>query len=314
MNSDFDVIGVGACSVDYIGLVNGYPKPDTKNKILQMHVEGGGPVATALVALSRLGCKTSYLGKLGTTPLAQAALQGFNDEHVDVSRVTGNDEDAGAAFAFILADQSLGQRTIWYSDEHVSRLAPEDLSRRFICSARCLILDQYEMSAAIQAAKWAKEAGVLVELDCEDPDASRVVELIQHTDVLIVPEYFALQVSDTTEAESAAEYLQKVGPKIVSVTQGKGGSVTIGDEGYFHQPIFEVETIDTTGCGDVFHGAFVYGLLQEWPLPSVAEFATAVSSLKSCKLGGRSGIPTFPEVASFLAARGSPSIKELLKT
>lgn len=312
MSADFDAVGVGSCAIDYIGLADGYPSPDTKNQLKGIQTDGGGPVGTAIVALARLGARVSYLGKLGTTPLAQTALQGFKSEGVDVSRVITTDKSAGPCFAFVLTDTVSKQRTIWYTDQEVAPLRPEEVPKDAVISARYLLVDEYEIGAATACAGWAKEAGTTVVLDAENPRKDGIGALLDLTDILIVPEAFALGYTGTSNCESAARALKRK-DNIVAVTMGRNGSYSLfGEGGQHHQPIFDVDTVDTTGCGDVFHGAFVYGLLQGWPVPIIAEFSTAVSSIKSRKPGGRSGIPGFAEVAQFLAERGSAGIKNVL--
>jgi len=61
-----------------------------------------------------------------------------------------------------------------------------------------------------------------------------------------------------------------------------------------------VKVVDTTGAGDVFHGAFIYGLLKKWSLKRIARFANACAAMKCRKLGGRAGIPALREVESFM--------------
>ncbi len=97
------------------------------------------------------------------------------------------------------------------------------------------------------------------------------------------------------------------------ITLGAEGSFSKTANESFHQPAFQVKAIDTTGCGDVFHGGFIYGLLQDWPLPEVAEFAGAVAALKCRRLGGRATTPTLKEVRGFLSERGSQKIREMIK-
>ena len=97
------------------------------------------------------------------------------------------------------------------------------------------------------------------------------------------------------------------------MTQGEKGCFCRNQQTVFHQPAFKVRNVvDTTGCGDVFHGAFIYGLLQNWSLRLSAEFACAVSSLKCRALGGRTGIPKLDEVKQFLRAEGSKEIRAII--
>ena len=91
------------------------------------------------------------------------------------------------------------------------------------------------------------------------------------------------------------------------------GMVTLGDQGgvcyakgeYFTYPAFEVDVVDTTGAGDVFHGAFIRGMLEGWELENAVEFASAVAAIKCTKLGGRAGIPDFESAIKFLKGRNS---------
>jgi len=307
----FDVIGLGACAVDFLGIVPSFPQPDTKNRMTEFIQQGGGPVATALVALARLGAKVSFVGKLGENELSRFVLDGFRKEGVDTSGVI-REKDAGPYFAFIVVEKENGQRTIWWSDQMVRGLRKEELSGEFITSGKILHLDEYDLPSAIQAATWAKEAGVKVVLDAETPQRRELADLLKLVDFLVVPEEFALGFSRYESVEKAADFLLQTGPLAVVITQGIKGSFACTSDRSFRQDIFEVPVVDTTGCGDVFHGGFIYGLLKNWPLEITVEFATAVSALKCEKLGGRTGCPTFPKVKEFLQKRGSEEIKELL--
>ena len=308
----FDVIGIGACAVDFLGIVSEFPRPDTKSQMRRLIRQGGGPAATALVALSRLGASVSYLGKLGSDELSRFALDDFIKEGVDVSHVI-KEEGTGPHFAFVVADEKSGQRTIWWTDEQVCEVKPDEINRECITSAKFLLVDEYQFEAALEAARLAKPGKVQVVLDAERPNRQGIEKIIQLTDILIVPEEFASGFSRSNELESSAQSLLNLGPSVVIITQGKEGSFCKTANSSFHQSAFQVEVVDTTGCGDVFHGAFIYGMLQGWPLKAVAEFASAVSALKCRKLGGRSGIPNLKEVRKFLFERGSSEIKGIIR-
>jgi len=310
-NKKFDVIGIGSCAVDYIGVVSSFPAPDTKTKMKKMACQGGGVVATALVTLARLGASVSYLGKLGDDALSQFAINEFMSEGVDISNII-REKGAGPYFAFITADEKTGQRTIWWTDQDVAHLKPDEISKEVIASSRFLHLDEYEFEAALYAARLAKETGTKVVLDAESPQNMFLGDLIKLTDVLIVPEEFALPFTGTTSAGDAAGKLAGYGPQVISITQGKRGSYYTSEKGLQHQDAFEVEVADSTGCGDVYHGAFIYGLLQEWPVEITAEFACAVAAAKCRKLGGRSGIPTLPQAREFLMEKGSERLRQFL--
>ncbi len=274
--------------------------------------QGGGPVATALVALSRLGVSVSYFGKLGSDELSRFVLEDFIKEGVDVSRVI-KEEGAGPHFAFVVADERSGQRTIWWTDEQVSQVKPEEIDREFIAQAKFLLVDEYQFEAALEAARLARQVGVQIVLDAERPNRQGIEKLIQLTDILIVPEEFAFGFGGSNELGSSVQSLLNLGPSVVVVTQGKKGSFCKTAEKSFHQSAFQVEVVDTTGCGDVFHGAFIYGMLKGWPLEVILEFSNAVAALNCRGLGGRGSAPALKEVEAFLLMKGSSKIKEVIK-
>jgi len=308
----FDVIGIGNCTVDFLGIIPSFPRPDTKNKIIRFIQQGGGPVATALVALSRLGAKVSFIGKLGDNEFSRFVINDFIQEKVDISGVI-KEEKAGPYLGFILIDKEKGSRTIYWTDQMVSPLRKEELSRDFITSSRILHFDEYNLPIAILAATWAKEEGIKTVLDAETPQKKELLPLIKLIDFLIVPEEFALGFSGKGNLKKAIEFFLKYGPEVVVITQGKKGSLTATKKKRFFQPTFNVPVVDTTGCGDVFHGGFIYGLLKNWPIEVISEFATAVASLKCEKLGGRAGCPSFQRVKDFLLSFGSERMKSFLE-
>ncbi len=308
----FDVIGVGACAVDYMGIVSRFPQPDTKNRMKEFIRQGGGPASTGLVALSRLGATVSYLGKLGDDELSRFALDAFLEDGVDISHVV-KEKGASPAFAFIITDEATGERTILWTDESVSLLRPDEMDGEFIASAKFLLLDEYGAQAALEAARLARQGKGQTVLDAENPDNREIEQLVRLTDVLIVPEEFALGFSGKKNVESAAEALLRFGPRIAVVTSGAKGAFCKTVDETFHQPAFQVKAVDTTGCGDVFHGGFIYGLLRDWPLKTVTEFASAVSALKCRALGGRTAAPTMDEMKEFLLERGSEAMKQTME-
>ncbi len=293
----FEVIGVGNCAADFLGIVPHYPSLDERLRMLELLRQGGGEVATALVTLSRLGVRTSFIGKIGDDEIGKFIVAEFEKEKVDTSRIV-MDKGGSSTFAFIIIDKESGKRTIlWH--KAVKPLKPEELDKEFVLSARILHLDQHEPEAAIEAAHWFKEASKTVVLDI-DAINSQLEKLVRLVDVLIGSEVFAKNFTKNSDYFEAAEKITSLGPKIVVITLGDRGCLCKSGEDAFIQPAFEVDVVDTTGCGDVFHGAFIYGLLQNWDLRKIATFSNAVAAMKCTKVGGRTGIPTRYEVDKFL--------------
>jgi sugar/nucleoside kinase (ribokinase family) len=127
-------------------------------------------------------------------------------------------------------------------------------------------------------------------------------EIIKMADICIVAMEFAVKYSQDTNVEHAAQILLDHGPSTVVITEGaKGSWVYTNDEEPFHQPAYKIhDVVDTTGAGDVYHGAFLLGYLQDGDLRRAAKFASAAAAMKCRSLGGRTGIPRLPELMSFL--------------
>jgi sulfofructose kinase len=298
----FDVVGVGINVIDYLFRVPRFPEPDTKSDATAVTTQGGGLTATAMVACVRLGLRTRYIGKFGGDEIGRMAREGLAAEALDLSdslQVT----DAPNRLCFVIVEEGTGHRTIIrYMDPRVW-LRPEDLSREGVCSGRTLHLDGYEGDAAIQAASWAREAGIPVSVDAEK-FTQRREELFRLTDILIVAERYGREVTGREDLAGILEGLARLGPPCVGVTSGERGSALRYCGEIIQAPAFPVDVVDTTGAGDVFHGAFLYGLLRGWEARHILLFANAVSALKCTRLGGRTGIPRLEEVCEFLHQRG----------
>jgi sugar/nucleoside kinase (ribokinase family) len=127
-------------------------------------------------------------------------------------------------------------------------------------------------------------------------------ELVPLTDICIVARDFAEKYTGLLELPRAAELIEKSGPRLVVITDGIRGSYIHTREGQtFHQPAYILpEVIDTTGCGDSYHGAFLFGLLRGYGLEDTSSLASATAALNSQHLGGRTGLPTLKDVETFL--------------
>jgi len=151
-----------------------------------------------------------------------------------------------------------------------------------------------------QAALWAREKGVGVVFDA-DHYQKEIAQNYELIDVFIASEFYYRTVFGSDDHyERNCRSIQKEGPDIIIFTFGERGCLGIFDDEFFKLPAFQVPVMDTTGAGDVFHGAFIYGLLQGWGVEETARFSSAVSAIKCTRVGGRVGIPDVPTVEKFL--------------
>lgn len=302
MKQALDVVGLGFTSLDHLGLVPHLPRLDEGAPLLDFARQGGGPVAQALVTLSRLGASVGFVGRIGDDEAGLTMRAGLHDEGVDVSRLQ-TEPGATSGQCIILVDHASGKRSICAHRGSVREIDPATLDTVFLCSGRYLHLDGHHTEAAQVAARAARAAGVTVCLDAGTPDP-RLSVLVPLTDVLIAGERFAAAAAPDGDVRTGASSLRAMGPRIVVVTRGEHGSLTVTTDGTFQTQAFRVPVVDTTGAGDVFHGAYLFGLLHGWELDTVAEFASASAALKCGTLGGRAGIPAFAAVVEFLRDRG----------
>ncbi len=297
-NKPFEVVGMGLNSVDFIGVVPAFPTINSKMKLLRFSKQGGGQVATAMVALSRWGVKTKYIGKVGEDELGSFSLNAIYQEGVDISSVT-IEPNATNQFAMIIVDGVSGERTIlWDRDERLMYRAGE-LQKEEVCSGKILHLDGHDIQATIQCARWAKEEGISTVLDIDkvEPLTS---EVIKEIDFVVTSSQFPTLMTGISDQEKAFIELQKYSPGFLCATLGHEGAMALVDGEILYVKGFKIKAVDTTGAGDVFHAGFIYGLLQNWEVVEILRFANSVAALKCLDLGGRKGIPTLEEVEKFL--------------
>ena len=296
--AQFDVVGMGLNAVDHLCVVPHYPEFNSKVKMLEYSKQGGGQVATAMVTCVRLGLRARYIGKVGDDELGKFSLESLIQEGVDASAVMV-EKGARSQFAFILVDEGSGERTIIWDRDDRLKIHPQQLDEETICSGKVLHLDTHEVEASIQAARWAKEKGIPVVLDAEKV-MEGTAELLTWVDVLIADSTFPIRMTGCEDMRDAIEKLQRFGPPLVCVTLGKEGAIALYQGRIFNSPGFRIACRDTTGAGDVFHGAFIFGMLQNWEIEEIMRFSNAASALKCRSLGGRKGIPTYKEVKDFM--------------
>jgi sulfofructose kinase len=300
--------GLGMACIDI--LVRGRELPTWEHgaSFDEMAVEGGGPVATALVAAQRLGVQTAFIGTYGSDRLGRIKLGMFEEEGVDVTRAVRREQPENQV-VLVTVNAASGERI--FSGAHrwqVEPLRPEELDRAFITAADLLHLDGYHAEAALAAAGWMRAAGKPVMLDgytTRGPISAEMRALVQACDVLICGSGFGPSLTGEADLWKAGQAILELGPRIVVQTEGADGSYTVTRSERFHTPAFPVEVVDTTGAGDVFHGAYAAALLRGWDARQAALFSTAVSAIKCTRLGGRPGTPRFDEVMIFLKERGA---------
>ena len=295
------VVGVGLATLDQLILWEDMQQPVAGNRIVDQDVQGGGMVGTAVVAVARLGAEAELWGAVGTDWAGDLILRGLTEEHVDVSQVTRAEGERGP-LVIVCVDRPTGQRHFLYYHQVPEPDEPVGSLDR-LRTAGCLLIDGTRHNSALRAVREANRLGVPVVGDVGAvDDAAR--ELLAHMDYAIASEMCARRLGAGDDLRKACEMIRATGPPHVIITLGEAGLVWLDRDRFGRMGAFEVDVVDTTGAGDVFHGAFCYGLVKGFPLERNLAFASATAAMKCRKLGGRAGIPRRDEVEQFLAERG----------
>jgi sulfofructose kinase len=303
MIEPFDILGLGCVAVDDLLYVDAYPQADTKARVQSRDRQCGGLTATALVAAARLGARCAYAGTLGDDDASQFVVHRLQEEGISVRQLCRR-ADARPIRSVIIVDRNQRTRTIFYDLEGAAPVTPDWPSEELIRAARVLFVDHFGVEGMLRATRLARAAAIPVVADFEsDPGGPAFRQLVAEVDHPIVSLDFARQWTGREQPAQAALALWSPGRQAVVVTCGLDGCWYVGSQqptAARHQPAFAVPTVDTTGCGDVFHGAYAAGLAQGQDLPTRLRWAAAAAALKATRPGGQAGIPTRTIVQTFL--------------
>lgn len=285
----FQVYGLGQCSLDYIGKIQSYPQPDSKCEFTDLVVQGGGPVATALVALSRWGVSCTFCGVVGDDEFGTEIKSSLEEEGVDTGGLLVR-HGFESQFAFILAEAGNGRRTVFWRRPTGPPPGAEEVNYKLLQQAQVFHTDGLFAEASIAACKSAREAGVTVVVDAGSMREG-MIEIARYSDYFLASSTFADTFAGKNQPLKACNKLAELGPGVVAVTRGEKGYIALHENKVIENPAYPVKAVDTTGCGDVFHAGFIFGLLKNWPVEKCLNFAAWAAAIVGTKMGGRSGIP-----------------------
>ena len=271
-----------------------------------MHECGGGPAANAAYLLSRWGVSCGLAASLGADAYGDCIVAEFAAVGADIALVDRNPAGMSPVSA-ILVNQYNGSRTIINRKAAGGR--PLKLERELLrgSAPRVMLFDGHELDASLQAIELFPSA--LTILDAGSLRAG-TRELSKRVDYLVSSERFACQMSEVPNLESrenqvkAMAALYKCNGKPVVVTRGERGMLRGDGASIQHFPAFPVHAVDTTGAGDIFHGAFAYGVLTGLPSEETLRLAAAAAALSVTMRGGRPSIPALSQVQEMLDHAG----------
>ena len=297
---EFDVVGVGLNATDTILLVAHFPAYAGKAPFEEEIVSPGGQVASALVACARLGLRTKYIGTIGDdergrVQMASLSGTGINLDHVQLRHNCANQS------AYIIVDRSTGERTVLWRRDACLRIDPDEITPEQVTCGRLLHIDGHDTPAVARAAEIARRHGIPVTVDV-DTIYHGFDRVLPNVDYLVASSEFPTAWTGDRDPFVALETLQKeYRMKVAAMTLGAHGSLARVDGQFVYSPAYVVNCIDTTGAGDVFHGAFCYAVLQGMPMREVLEFSNAMAALNCTALGARGGIRGGEDVRALMA-------------
>ncbi len=301
MEPSFDLVGVGLNATDTLLLIDRFPAHGGKVRVLEQVTSPGGQVASALETAAKLGLATKYIGTVGDDERGRVQMDslratGMNLDDIEVRTECPNQS------AYIVIDRETGERTVFWNRPDCLTLAPERITPDKIACARMLHIDGHDTPAVEQAARVARAHGVPVSVDVDTiyPGFDRVLPLV---DYLVASAEFPARWTGERDPFRALEIIQNQhGMRVAAMTLGARGALARAGGGYHYSPGFVVDCVDTTGAGDVFHGAFCYAVLRGMTLPESLAFSNAMAALNCTRLGARGGIATAAEARALMAS------------
>ncbi len=296
----FDVVGLGLNATDTLLVVPHFPAYAGKVPFDREVVSPGGQVASAMVACARLGLRAKYIGTIGDDERGRIQIEslrrwGVNLDHVQMRPNCPNQS------AYIIIDRATGERTVLWSRPECLRIDPSEVTPEQITCARLLHIDGHDTPAVEHGARIARRAGIPVTVDVDTiyHGFDKVLPLV---DYLIASSEFPVQWTNERDPFKALAMIRReYGMKVAAMTLGAHGSLALDESGFVYSPAFVVDCVDTTGAGDVFHGAFCYAVLQGMPMREALEFSNAMAALNCTALGARGGIAGLAEIRRLMA-------------
>ncbi len=307
--SRFDVVGVGLNATDTLLVVPHFPAYAGKAPFQQEILSPGGQVASAMVTCASLGMKTKYIGTVGDDERGRIQMEsllssGIDLEHVQIRKGCANQS------AYIIIDRSTGERTVLWRRDECLRIAPAEIASEQITCARILHIDGHDTAAVEHAAKIAHAAGMPVTVDV-DTIYHGFDRVLPHVDYLIASSEFPVQWTNERDPFRALEMIQQeYKMRVAAMTLGAHGSLALEGGKFIYSPAFVVNCVDTTGAGDVFHGAFCYAVLESMPMREALDFSNAMAALNCTALGARGGIRGLAEAKALMARAERRSRRE----
>ncbi len=296
---EFDVAGVGLNATDTLLILAHFPAYAGKVPFEAEILSPGGQVASAMVTCAKLGLRVKYIGTVGDDERGRIQMESLKASSINLDdvRVVKNCPNQSA---YILIDQTTGERTVLWRRPDCLRLDPETITPEKIVCARLLHIDGHDTPAVARAAEIARRHGIPVTVDV-DTIYHGFDRVLANVDYLIASSEFPVQWTNERDPFKALRMIQQeYGMKVAAMTLGAHGALALTEGRFVYSPAFVVNCVDTTGAGDIFHGAFCYAVLNNMPIDEALEFSNAMAALNCTALGARGGVATVEQARALI--------------
>jgi sulfofructose kinase len=305
----FDVVGVGLNATDTLILLPAFPSYGGKAPFEREVLSPGGQVASAMVTCAKLGLRAKYIGTLGDDERGAVQMEslrasGVNLDDIEIRANCPNQT------AYILIDQTSGERTVLWHRDPCLRIDASSLTVDKIACARLLHIDGHDTAAVSRAAEIARRRQIPVTVDVDSiyPGFDSV---LPNVDYLVASSEFPSRWTREPDPFRALAMIQdEYGMRVAAMTLGADGSLARVEGRFLYSPGFVVDSVDTTGAGDVFHGAFCYAVIESMPVREALEFSNAMAALNCTALGARGHIAGLDEARAFMRSAERRSNRE----
>ena len=283
-----DVLCIGYACWDLNFRIESHPGPDDKIFAESLTSEGGGPAANAAYSIAKLGGRAALVSRLGKDTLGKAHLKELQSVGVDTSCISFSDTQTSTSSVWV---NPKGQRAIVnFKPERADELpAIGDFQ------PKCLLIDGHEYEASISALETFSSIPSVLDAGSLSESTRDLSKQVTH---LVASSTFAQALAQSDTVDDWLEKLKEHNP-CFAITHGSEGiywHAKGGDGG--HIKAQEVDAIDTTAAGDIFHGACAWALAKGKSFPGALSWANEIAALSVTRLGGRSSTPSANEVSS----------------
>ncbi|HZK11474.1 MAG TPA: PfkB family carbohydrate kinase [Atribacterota bacterium] len=306
----YDCVFCGTATYDLLFLVDKVPSSDQRIKALHKLESGGGPAATAAVALQKLGMKTALISAIGDDDIGKKIYEELKEYNIDLTELKIMPGRI-SPFSVIHVEKNSGKRAITHYGGCLKFLDPTLINKDILMDTSMIHLDANRFALAIEIAYYTKtKTKAKVSLDGGNISADHLFQILPFVDILIIDEKTIKNAFTFNLLKEVCETFHEKGPETIVVTQGENGLTSYYNKEFIKLPAYPVKAVDTTGAGDNFHGAFLFGYLKGWSLLDNLKFSSAFAALSCTGLGGRNAIPTFEQTRKFISFKEISELKK----